>query len=75
LPKEWLVESSLISLFRTKVRVELFEANKEKLANQVDNYINSKNKNEYKEKAYQIGNNNFNPDNLIDRYLEIISHT
>jgi len=74
LPKEWLVETSLISLFRTKVRIELFEANKEKLANQIDEYVNNKNKNEYKEKAYQIGNDNFNPENLVDKYLEIISH-
>jgi len=74
LPKEWLVESSLISLFRTKVRIELFEANKEKLANQIDEYVNNKNKNEYKEKAYQIGIDNFSPDNLLDKYLEVISH-
>ena len=74
LPKEWLVETSLVSLFRTKVRIELFEANKEKLANQIDEYVNNKNKNEYKEKAYQIGNDNFNPENLVDKYLEIISH-
>jgi glycosyltransferase involved in cell wall biosynthesis len=74
LPKEWLVESSLISLFRTKVRIELFEANKEKLANQIDEYVNNKNKNGYKEKAYQIGIDNFSPDNLLDKYLEVISH-
>jgi glycosyltransferase involved in cell wall biosynthesis len=74
LPKEWLVESSLISLFRTKVRIELFEANKEKLANQIDEYVNNKNKNEYKEKAYQIGIDNFSPDKLIDKYLDVISH-
>ena len=74
LPKEWLVESSLISLFRTKVRIELFEANKEKLANQIDEYVNNKNKNKDKEKAYQIGIDNFSPDKLIDKYLEVISH-
>jgi glycosyltransferase involved in cell wall biosynthesis len=74
LPKEWLVESSLISLFRTKVRIELFEAKKEKLANQIDEYVNNKNKNDYKERAYQIGIDNFSPENLLDKYLEVISH-
>jgi glycosyltransferase involved in cell wall biosynthesis len=74
LPKEWLVESSLVSLFRTKVRIELFEASKEKLANQIDEYVNNKNKNDYKEKAYQIGIDNFSPENLLDKYLEVISH-
>jgi hypothetical protein len=74
LPKEWLVESSLVSLFRTKVRIELFEANKEKLANQIDEYINNKNKNDHKERAYQIGLDNFSPENLLDKYLEVISH-
>ena len=74
LPKEWLVESSLISLFRTKVRIELFEANREKLANQIDEYVNNKNKNDYKERAYQIGIDNFSPENLLNKYLEVISH-
>jgi glycosyltransferase involved in cell wall biosynthesis len=74
LPKEWLVESSLVSLFRTKVRIELFEAKKEKLANQIDEYINNKNKNDHKERAYQIGIDNFSPENLLDKYLEVISH-
>jgi glycosyltransferase involved in cell wall biosynthesis len=74
LPKEWLVESSLVSLFRTKVRIELFEASKEKLANQIDEYVNNKNKNDYKERAYQIGIDNFSPENLLDKYLEVISH-
>ena len=74
LPKEWLVESSLVSLFRTKVRIELFEAKKEKLANQIDEYINNKNKNDHKERAYQIGLDNFSPENLFDKYLEVISH-
>ena len=74
LPKEWLVESSLVSLFRTKVRIELFEAKKEKLANQIDEYINNKNKNDHKERAYQIGLDNFSPENLLDKYLKVISH-
>ena len=74
LPKEWLIKSSSLGTFRTKVRIELFEANTKELAFSVDNYINDKNKNIQKEKAFDLGISNFSPSRLIDQYNNIISH-
>jgi len=74
LPNEWLVKTRLIETFRTKVRIELFEADAVALAETIDNYINSDNKTFQKEKAFDLGHNNFAPDKLKDSYLNIISH-
>jgi hypothetical protein len=74
LPKEWLIKSSSLGTFRTKVRIELFEANPKELAFSVDNYINDKNKNIQKQKAFDLGISNFSPNVLIDQYNNIISH-
>jgi hypothetical protein len=74
LPKEWLIKSSSLGTFRTKVRIELFEANPKELAFSVDNYINDKNKNIQKQKAFDLGFSNFSPSVLIDQYNNIISH-
>lgn len=73
LPLEWLVRSEDIGTIRTKTRVQLYEANPKALANLIDTYIKSKNKNEQKQKAFEIGFNNFAPENLKQKYLDIIS--
>jgi len=73
LPKEWLIRSKLIETFRTKTRIELFEADPVILAQTIDNYINNKNKIIEKEKAFELGYSNFAPDKLKDSYLDIIS--
>jgi hypothetical protein len=74
LPKEWLIKSSSLGTFRTKVRIELFEANPKELAFSVDNYINVSDQTNEKQKAFDIGFNNFAPENLLNKYLNIISH-
>jgi hypothetical protein len=74
LPKEWLIKSSSLGTFRTKVRIELFEADPKELAFTIDNYINDKNKNIQKQKAFNLGISNFSPSVLIDKYNNIISH-
>ena len=74
LPNEWLVKTRLLETFRTKVRIELFEADAVALAETIDNYINSNNKIIQKEKAFDLGYNNFSPDKLKDSYLDIIAH-
>ena len=74
LPSEWLVKTRLIETFRTKVRIELFEADALALAEAIDNYVNSSNKIIQKEKAFELGYSNFAPDKLKDSYLDIISH-
>jgi hypothetical protein len=74
LPSEWLVKTRLIETFRTKVRIELFEADALALAEAIDGYVISDNKVIQKEKAFELGYNNFSPDKLKDSYLNIISH-
>ena len=75
LPKEWLIKSFSIGTFRTKVRVDLFEVDTKELALSIDNYINDKNKNTQKQKAFDLGLSNFSPSILIDQYNNLISHT
>jgi hypothetical protein len=74
LPKEWLIKSSSLGTFRTKVRIELFEADLKELAFSLDNYVDDKNKNIQKQKAFDLGISNFSPSVLIDQYNNIISH-
>jgi hypothetical protein len=73
LPSEWLVKSDSIGTIRTKIRLELFEADPKALAKTIDDYIDIKNKTPYKEQAYNIGINNFSPSILKNKYLELIS--
>ncbi len=74
LPGKWLVQSSPVGTFRTKVRIDYYEANQRALAKTIDNYIISDNKQEQKQEAFELGFNNFAPSILIDKYLNIISH-
>ena len=73
LPSEWLVKSNSIGTIRTKIRLELFEADPMALAKTIDDYINIKDKTFYKEQAYNIGISNFSPVILKEKYLELIS--
>jgi len=73
LPSDWLVRSDSIGTIRTKVRLELFEADPRELAKKIDNYIISKDKMVNKEQAYEIGVNNFSPSILKQKYLDLIS--
>jgi hypothetical protein len=73
LPSDWLIKSDSIGTIRTKVRLELFEADPRELAKKIDNYIISKDKMVNKEQAYDIGVNNFSPSILKQKYLDLIS--
>ena len=73
LPPEWLVKSDSIGTIRTKIRLELFEADPRALAKIVDNYINFKDKVFWKEQAYIMGVANFSPIILKNKYLHLIS--
>lgn len=72
LPKEWLVKSSKVNEFMARTMIDVYEANPEQLADLVDNYINNTNKIELKQKAFDIGYNNFAVDVLKDKYLDIL---
>jgi hypothetical protein len=74
LPKEWLVKSTSLGTFRTKVRIELFDADLKELALSIDTYMVNKNKEQEKQKAFDIGMSNFSPSLLINEYKNLISH-
>jgi hypothetical protein len=73
LPKEWLVKSDKIGEFKTKSMVDIYEANHEELANSIDNYFNNVNIYDSKQKAIEIGFNNFSVEVLKDKWLNIIN--
>jgi hypothetical protein len=74
LPKEWLVKSTSLGTFRTKVRIELFDADLKELALSIDTYMVDKNKEQAKQKAFDIGMSNFSPSLLANEYKNLISH-
>jgi len=73
LPQDWLVDSDSIGSIRTKVRINLFEANNVLLAQTIDRYMSVNDKINYKKQAYELGFNNFAPTVLKDKYLELIA--
>jgi hypothetical protein len=73
LPKEWLVPSHEYGYIKTKTRLLMFQANVKELAGSIDEYINSNGKLQQKERAYQIGYENFSPDVLRNKYEVIFN--
>lgn len=73
LPEEWLVESYKRTEFTARVLVDVYQADEQKLARLVDNYVNSKNNSLDKEQAFKIGCLNFDPKNLKEKYIKIIN--
>jgi glycosyltransferase involved in cell wall biosynthesis len=73
LPKEWLIPSHEYGYIKTKTRLLMFQANTKELAGRVDDYINSNGKLQQKERAYQIGYENFSPDVLRNKYEVIFN--
>jgi hypothetical protein len=52
--------------------IDVYEANPEALAKLIDDYVNDANKIEQKQKAFEIGMNNFATENLKQKYLDIL---
>jgi glycosyltransferase involved in cell wall biosynthesis len=75
LPSEWLIDVHDYGFIRTKTRVQLFQANIKQLAGTIDDYINSNGKLQQKERAYQIGYENFSPDVLSKKYEVIFNRS
>ena len=73
LPKKWLAKSEKTGEFMSKSMLDIYNADPKKLSSIVDNYFNSDMKKE-KQLAYEIGYNYFSPENLRDRYLDIIEN-
>ena len=72
LPKEWLVPSQKINQFKARTEIDVYEADPKMLAKLIDDYVNSSNKADQKQKAFDIGYNNFSVDVLKDRYIDIL---
>jgi len=73
LPKDWLISSHENGYIKTKARLLMFQANTRELAGRIDDYINSNGKLQQKERAYQIGYENFSPDILRNKYEVIFN--
>lgn len=72
LPKNWLVKSNKVNQFKARTLIDVYEADAKELAKTIDRYI-SKDKQQMKSLAYDIGYSNFSPDVLKDKYIEIIN--
>ena len=72
LPKSWLVPSKKINEFKARTMIDVYEADPEALAKLIDDYVNDANKIEQKQKAFEIGMNNFATENLKQKYLDIL---
>jgi glycosyltransferase involved in cell wall biosynthesis len=75
LPEEWLVPSHDYGYIKTRTRVPMFQANIKQLAGTIDDYINSNGKLQQKERAYQIGYENFSPDVLSKKYEVVFNRS
>jgi glycosyltransferase involved in cell wall biosynthesis len=72
LPDEWLVPAKKIDEFKARTMIDVYEADAKKLANLIDNYINN-DKTKQKENAFEIGFNNFSPEQLKSTYIDILN--
>ena len=73
LPADWLADSTVIDTFRTKSFVDVYGVNPKKLARIIDAYIVNNEKTEAKNKAYNLGIENFSVEILKEKYLNIIN--
>ena len=72
LPQEWLAKSNKIGVLRTRAVLDVHNADPKNLAKIVDDYMKQKSKTEEKKQAFEIGMNNFAPENLKQKYLDIL---
>lgn len=72
LPPEWLVEASWSAKLEFKGLTDVYETDPQKLAELIDRFVNEYDIAEQKQKAFDIGYNNFSPDVLKDKYLSLI---
>ena len=72
LPREWLATATSLGTIRTKTNIESFNANPKKLARLIDNYFDNTKMLEQKDRAYEIGYQNFSPDVLRKQYKDVL---
>jgi glycosyltransferase involved in cell wall biosynthesis len=72
LPSEWLVAAEWKDKINFKGITDIYETDPQELAKIIDDFFINKNIAEEKEKAFEIGYNNFSPDVLKNKYLSLI---
>jgi len=72
LPQEWLAQSNKIGTLRTRTMLDVYSADPRNLARIIDEYMKQKNTTNEKQKAFDIGINNFSAKNLKQKYLDIL---
>ena len=72
LPQEWLAQSNKIGTLRTRTILDVYSADPRNLARIIDEYMKQKNTTTEKQKAFDIGINNFSAKNLKQKYLDIL---
>jgi len=73
LPPEWLTPSDFVKNFMAKVLVESYEVDSKKLAESIDEYFSQSDLSKDKEKAFNIGYNNFSAAELKKKYTDLIN--
>lgn len=73
LPKEWLAESIHTGGFYAKAYLDYYDVSPRDLAYKLDQYMAINDKTALKEKAFEIGYNNFSAEQLLTKYLNIIN--
>jgi hypothetical protein len=73
LPQEWLAESKKIGELMTRTMLDVYSADPKNLASIVDNYLQS-DMAESKQKAFQIGYDNFSYEILQDKYEQLFKN-
>lgn len=74
LPNDWLVNSEKIGEFKTKADFDYYAADPKELAKMIDNFVSMKRDRilEMKRQAFEIGFNNYSPEVLKDKYIDLI---
>lgn len=72
LPSDWLFESTKIDQLQTRTMLDVYNGNAKMLAKLVDDYYNLDVPN-LKNKAFDLGNNNFSIQSLKDKYINLIN--
>jgi hypothetical protein len=72
LPEEWLFESKKIDELQTRTMLDVYGGNAKMLGKLVDDYY-SLDILKLKNKAFDIGNNNFSIQSLKEKYINLIN--
>jgi hypothetical protein len=73
LPEDWLAKSDFVKDFMARIGIQLYNADPEALAEIVDNYFAKKDLIKDKEKAFNLGYENFSSTVLKQKYLDLIN--